>query len=343
MRFHAAVLREPGKPLTLEELQVPKLRPGQVLVKLGRSGICAAQLAEAGGGAGSPGELPRLLGHEGTGWVHDLGAGIKHVNSGDHVVLHWRPGRGAAAEPARYRARGLGTVYAGPVSTFGEYAVVSADRVTAIPPDFDPDFGALMGCAVTTGLGIVNNNAKVRFGESVVVRDASGIGLSVVQGAALASAGCIVAVDAFEPTLALARKLGATHAVNERKEKLPQAVLAIVGPGGADVVVGDAGGADAAARCCELARPGGRVVLVGVSPRDSRPFPPRGPRKTLSVSQGGESRPDQDIPRYVALHRMGKLPLSGLVTARYRLEKINEALSDLRDGKIAGRCLLLFQ
>ena len=217
MKALAAILVELEKPLVIEEIQIPKLTFGQVLVKLVCSGICGSQLGEIDGIKGADKYLPHLLGHEGSGVVIDCGEGVTTVKEMDKVVLHWRPGAGIQSPPPVYHSNSFGTVHAGWVTTFNEYAVVSENRITTIPGDFDPEIGALFGCAVTTGLGVINNNAKVKIGESVVIWGAGGVGLNIVQGAAMVSAYPIIAIDLFDHKLELALKMGATHTINAKK------------------------------------------------------------------------------------------------------------------------------
>jgi S-(hydroxymethyl)glutathione dehydrogenase/alcohol dehydrogenase len=175
----AAILTELRKPLVIAQVGLPdSLDVGQVLVKIHYSGICGSQLGEIDGAKGPDKYLPHLLGHEGSGTVMETGPGVRHVKPGDGVVLHWRKGAGIEAAAPSYTWDGR-TISAGWVTTFNEYAVVSENRLTAIPADSDLEVAALFGCAVTTGMGVVHNNAKLRTGESVVIYGAGGVGLSV--------------------------------------------------------------------------------------------------------------------------------------------------------------------
>ncbi|MEW5724496.1 MAG: zinc-binding dehydrogenase, partial [Thermodesulfobacteriota bacterium] len=337
----AAVLAALNEPLLVEEVELPdSLDIGQVMVRVLCSGICGSQLGEIEGIKGQDRYLPHLLGHEGSGVVIETGPGVRFVRPGDHVVLHWRKGRGLEAAPPSYRWRGE-RLNAGWVTTFNEYAVVSENRLTPIPQDFDPALASLFGCAVTTGLGVVANNARVKPGQSVVVFGAGGVGLNVIQGAALCTAHPIVAVDLFDHRLSLARRFGATHLVNNRDGGAEAAVREIVGPDGADVVVDNTGRTDVIAAGYQLTHSQGRLVLVGV-PRagdDIRIHSlPLHFGRVITGSHGGESNPAEDIPRYLNLHRAGKLELAGFITARYPLEEVNTAISDLRSGRTAGRC-----
>ena len=181
----AAVLTELKAPLVIAVLQMPdQLAAGQVLVKVHFSGICGSQLGEIDGVKGEDKFLPHLLGHEASGTVLGIGPGVKNVKPADKVVLHWRKGLGIESEPPLYTWNKL-RVNAGWITTFNEYAIVSENRVTAIPADSDLEVAALLGCAVTTGFGVVENNAKLRIGESVVIFGAGGVGLNMVQAASL--------------------------------------------------------------------------------------------------------------------------------------------------------------
>ena len=213
----AAILVEQNKDLVIGEITLPKtLDIGQVLVKIRYSGICGSQLGEIDGVKGPDPWLPHLLGHEGSGHAVAVGPGVKHVKPGDAVVLHWRPSKGIEATPAKYSWNGK-VVNAGWVTTFNDHAVIAENRLTAIPAGTDLKAAALYGCAVTTGFGVIDNRAKIKLGESVVVFGAGGIGLNIVQGAALAGARTIVAVDRYANRLELARHCGATETIDGSK------------------------------------------------------------------------------------------------------------------------------
>ena len=333
MKTRAAILVEQKKPLVIEEVEVPPLKLGQVLVKVLASGICGSQIGEINGVKGPDRFLPHLLGHEGCGEVLEAGEGVRSVKPGDRVVLHWRKGTGLESVTPVYESR-IGRVNAGWVTTFSEHAIVSENRLTKVPAGFDVEAAALFGCAVTTAFGVVTNNAQVAIGQSVVVFGAGGIGLSIVQGAALAGAHPIVAVDLFDNRLELARSLGATHAVNSRGADPSEAIAKIVGSDGADVVI---------ALASRLTGPRGRTVLVGVPPQGATAAISTLPlhfEKRLMGSHGGECRPEADIPRYVRLVEDGRLSLAGVVGRRYGLDEINDAIDDMTSGRIAGRAII---
>jgi S-(hydroxymethyl)glutathione dehydrogenase / alcohol dehydrogenase len=341
--MRAAILVEQRKPLVIEEIELPpSLDVGQVLVKIHYSGICGSQLGEIDGAKGEDKFLPHLLGHEGSGTVIDTGPGVRYVKAGNKVVLHWRKGAGIEPVPPKYRWDKK-TVNAGWVTTFNDYAIVAENRITVIPDDSDLEVAALFGCAVTTGFGVVVNNAKIKIGESVVVFGAGGVGLNIVQGAALAGAYPIIAVDLYDNKLSLARAMGATHLVNSRAVDARQAILDIAGPGGVDVFIDNTGQPKIIETGYQLTKPQGRVTLVGV-PRAGNNINvfslPLHFGKGLSGSHGGEAIPQEDIPRYHQLYRAGRIKLRELITGHFDLSEINTAIQKMRDGTLAGRCLI---
>ena len=339
----AAILVKQRSPLQIEDVRLPVgLDYGQVLVKVFYSGICGSQIGEIDGVKGDDPFLPHLLGHEGSGEVVATGSGVKNVVPGDRVVMHWRKGTGIDAPLPEYQWNGE-KINAGFVTTFNEYAVVSENRVTPVPEDFPMEIAPLLGCAVTTGLGVINNNAKLKIGESIVVFGAGGIGLNVVQGAAMVSGFPIIAVDIYDNRLEIAGKIGATHLINSKKEAVKEAVLKIAGKAGADVVVDNTGNTDVINLGYELTAANGRTVLVGVPSKGNNISIYSLPlhfEKRITGSHGGETNPSIDIPKYIRLYQSGQLNLDDLVTDRFGLDDINTAIGGMRNGKIAGRCLI---
>jgi S-(hydroxymethyl)glutathione dehydrogenase/alcohol dehydrogenase len=333
MRFKAAILTELGKPLVIDELEVPKLDVGQVLVRVYASGICGAQLAEISGAKGPDPWLPHLLGHEGGGVVENVGSGVTQVKPGDVVAMHWRKGAGIEAKPPRYKWGGNGWAGGGWVTTFNEYAVVSENRLTKVYNDTPFEIAALMGCAVTTALGLINNEAKLKIGESVIVAGVGGVGLNIIQGAALVGAHPIIAIDANKDKADMARVAGAEHFSDS-----------LMGWDKVDVFVDCTGSPNVIAAGYDLIKSaGGRMVLVG-QPDHSCDLTLPGFRrhycgKTVLDSQGGMTDPNSDIPRYLRLNRVGRLPLEQFITHRFHLDEINVALDVVRHGG-AGRVIL---
>ncbi len=339
----AAILVELNKPLEIAEIELPEqLFFGQVRVKVKYSGICGAQINEIEGAKGPDKFLPHLLGHEGSGVVEEVGPGVKTVKVGDHVVLHWRPSDGLQCEPPNYSWNGK-KVNAGWVTTFNERAIISENRLTVIPKDFDMRIAPLFGCAVTTAVGVINNDAQVKMGQSVVVFGVGGVGLNIVQAAELASATPIIAIDLVESKLTMARKLGATHSFQSQKvDDLKQAIRDIVGEKGPDVIIETTGNASVIEMAYELTHPDGKTILVGV-PRKGDNISiyslPLHFKKVLTGSHGGSCEPHIDIPRLIRLKESGKLKLDELITHEFKLEEINKALEVLKSGD-SGRIII---
>lgn len=339
----AAILVEQRKPLVLDEVELPQtLEVGQVLVKIHFSGICGSQLGEIDGAKGEDKFLPHLLGHEASATVMEIGPGVKHVKPGDAVVLHWRKGLGIEGAPPNYRWRGV-KLNAGWIATFNEYAIIAENRMTTIPNDSDLEVAALFGCAVTTGFGVVENNAKVRIGESVVVFGAGGVGLNIVQAAALVGAYPVIAVDLFDNRLALAKEMGATHIINAKSQDAKAEIEKITGIQRVDVFIDNTGQPVIIEMGYAITKPQGRVTLVGV-PRKGNNISiyslPLHFGKGLTGSQGGEAIPNLDIPRYQSLFRANRIKLRELLTERLPLQDINIAIDNMRSGKTSGRCLI---
>ncbi|MBB3212996.1 Zn-dependent alcohol dehydrogenase [Herbaspirillum sp. Sphag1AN] len=339
----AAILAELQKPLVVDQVELPPaLEVGQVLVKVECSGICGSQLGEIDGAKGEDKYLPHLLGHEGSGVVEAVGPGVRFVKPGDRVVLHWRKSQGIDSVPPKYTWRG-NTLNAGLIATFNEYAIVSENRVTRIDADSDMEVASLFGCAVTTGFGVAENNAKIKFGESVVVFGAGGVGLNIIQAAGLLSAYPIIAVDLYDGRLDLAKSLGATHTINAKDVDAKAALLELLGPQSLDVFIDNTGQPSIIEMGYELTKAQGRVVLVGV-PRKGRNISifslPLHFDKRISGSHGGEAVPHLDIPRYTKLLDAGLIQLKPLITEYFKLDDINTAIQRMRSGELSGRCLI---
>lgn len=341
MKTKAALLTQLNSPLVVDEIEIPQLDCGQVLVRIYRSGICGAQLGEMAGVKGPDKFLPHLLGHEGGGVVEAVGPGVTHVSPGAHVVLHWRKGAGIQAKPAQYRWKNR-IVNSGWVTTFSEYSVVSENRVTPVDPSVPFEIAALMGCAVTTGLGLINNDAKLKIGQSIAVLGAGGVGLNVVQGAALVAACPIIAIDLHDHKLERARQFGATHAINSNLTDPAEEISRIVGAGGVDVFVENTGNVRLIELAYRLTSRQGRTILVGV-PRHDQDITvhslPLHFGKVLTGCEGGGTDPAVDIPRYLRLYQQGRLDLAGQITHRFGLEEVNRAIEAVKNGD-AGKCVL---
>ncbi len=348
VRSRAAILAEHGQPLVIDEVEYGSPGPGQVLVKLFASGICHSQLHQIHD-PNSP--TPVLLGHEATGVVEAAGSGVDHVREGDPVFITWVPRNPRNGRPApapamttwRGKPAGSRNVY-----TWAEHVLCDESFVVPMSKDVATDVTAIIGCAVITGCGAVTNTANVQPGETVAVFGTGGVGLCIIQAAANVGAGMIIAVDLDDKKLEFAREFGATHFVNASREDAVAAVKALSN-GGVDYAFDAIGVATTMSQILLATRPnkwgigpGGTAVLVGV---------PQGPatidarqllvgERVFRGSLGGSGVPDRDFPQYVDWFKAGKLPLDKLVTRRYRLDEINEAVHALESGQIFGRSIM---
>jgi S-(hydroxymethyl)glutathione dehydrogenase/alcohol dehydrogenase len=337
----AAILVQSRQPLIVDEITFPdELNVGQVLVKVLHTTICGAQINEIAAAKGPDKFLPHLLGHEASATVIETGPGVTNVKPGDTVVLHWRPSQGIQAPPPAYKWRGE-KLNAGWVTTFNDYAIISENRMTVISPNYDLKVAPLLGCAVTTAAGVINNDAGVKIGESVVVFGIGGVGLNVVQFAHLAGANPIVAVDLLDNKLEMAKTRGATHCLNGAKvADMDAEIRKIVGAKGPDKVVETTGAKAVIELAYNLTHADGTCVLVGVPNEKVSIYTlPIHFNKVLTGSHGGDAVPHVDIPRLIRLSEAGRLSLDGIITHEFKLDAINEALDLVRSGN-AGRVLI---
>jgi S-(hydroxymethyl)glutathione dehydrogenase/alcohol dehydrogenase len=337
----AAILVESCKPLVVDEIALPdRLEHGQVLVRVRTSSICGAQINEIDAVKGPDKFLPHLLGHEALATVIETGPGVSSCQRDDAVIMHWRPGKGMQAPTPAYSWRG-NKLNAGWVTTFNEYAVVSENRLTPVPASIDQKSAPLLGCAVTTALGVINNDARVAIGESVVVFGVGGVGLNVVQFAALVGANPVIAVDRRDNKLAMAKRFGATHTVNSGTSKdVAGAIRELVGADGADKVIETTGVKSLIELGYDLTAKKGRCILVGVPFEKVEIYTlPLHFDKVLKGSEGGQCQPSRDIPRLVRLAEAGRINYDGIVTDEFPLERINDALELMRSGN-SGRIVL---
>ena len=339
----AAILVNQKQPLIVDNIELPtNLQPGQILVKVLKSGICGSQIGEIEGVKGNDKFLPHLMGHEGCAYVMQIGPGVKTVKEGDKVVLHWRKGSGIESETPKYKWQGK-ILNAGWVTTFNEFAVISENRCTKIDDNLDPGIAALFGCAVTTGFGIVENNAKLKMGESIVVFGAGGIGLSIIQAAEMVSAYPIIAVDIHQNRLNLAKSLGANYLINSSEENPFNSINKILGRENIDVFIDNTGNSEIIEKGYKNINNQGRVVLVGVPKLNDNisifslemHF-----GKRLIGSHGGECNPEKDIPRYLKLIDSGALNLKPIISKEYSLNEINNAIYCMKEGKASGRIII---
>lgn len=334
MKTAAAILVEQRQPLLVAEVTLPELGYGQVLVEIKTSRICGSQLGEIDGVKGPDRHLPHLLGHEAGGIVREVGPEVTQVTPGDHVVLHWRPGRGIQARSTLYDWDDK-KVNAGNITTFQQFTVVSENRLTPIPKEIDFEMASLLADTLTTGFGVITRDAKVEVGESVVIIGCGGIGLGAVLGARLAGAHPVIAVDIRENKLTAARAHGATHSVNSAEVDMAAAVWEILGAA-PDVVIDGTGLPTVIEAAYRMTSRRGRCVLFGVMHHEksvSLHTLPLHFGRILTGSEGGQSRPETDIPRIVRMFRDGRFGVEGFVTHRCALSEVNEAIATMRSGE----------
>ena len=341
MKFKAAILVESEKPLVLEEIEINPLKVGQVLIKLDSSGVCGAQINEIDAVKGKDNFLPHLLGHEGHGEVIECGAGTTKLKEGEKVVLHWRKGEGINSEPPKYISKYFGVINAGWVTTFNEYAVVSENRLTVIPSHVHHDHAALMGCAVTTALGTLTNDANAKIGDSIAIFGCGGVGLSLIQFAKLSGCYPIIGVDIYENKLEHAKSLGATHIVKSDIINYKKLILEANKGSKIDICIDNTGNPEIIEAAYSLTSPqGGRTVLVGVMNNEDRlkiwTYPLHFNQDIIG-SSGGQCKPNIDIPKIIKLVDNSLLDLNVLIGKTYTLDEINVAIEDLRVGEISGR------
>jgi len=341
-RTQAAVLLDCQAPLSLLELDLPALKPGQVLVEVAFSGLCGTQLLEVRGRKGPDRFLPHTLGHEGSGLVLAVGPDVTKVSSGEAVVLSWLKGSGAEVPSTTYGGPS-GPVNSGAISTFMRHAIVSENRVTPVPTGLSLRDAALLGCAIPTGAGVVLNTLDAQPGQGLAIFGMGGIGLSALLGAVARGLHPVIAVDVHEAKLARALQLGATHAIHGGREAVVERVQAITGGHGVDFALEAAGRPETMDAAFRSVRPGGGIcVLAGnLAAGERMQLDPmdllRG--RCLRGTWGGESQLDRDVPRYARLVAEGRMQPGSLVTHTFGLEDINRAFTVLERGE-AGRILL---
>jgi S-(hydroxymethyl)glutathione dehydrogenase/alcohol dehydrogenase len=341
MKTTAALLVQTGAPLVLAEIDIPALKPGQVLVEVAYSGACGTQVMEWRGDKGEDKWVPHCLGHEGTGTVLEAGSAVTKVKAGDKVVLSWIRGSGIEAGGAVY-AWGEKKVNAGGVTTFQRHAVVSENRLTLLPAELPMDLAVLLGCAAPTGMGAVYNVLKAQPGDAVAVFGTGGVGLHAVMAAALVGAMPVIAIDPNPTRRALAPLYGATHVIDPASSDVLTEVKKVV-PQGVDIAVESSGVPTAMEMAVNATRQqGGRAVVIGnarhgaVLSLNPSVF---NQGKSLMGTWGGDSIPDRDYGRYARLLGAGRFPVRNLLSKPYALEQADQALQDLASGKI-GRPLI---
>jgi len=336
MNTLSAILIETGKPLVVDNIEIPVLRPGQVLVEIAFSGICHTQILECRGYRGEDKFLPHCLGHEGSGTVYEVGAGVAKIKKGDKVILSWIKGSGADVLGTTYKW-GNKIVNSGAITTFSRYSVISENRLTGVIENIPMNELALLGCAIPTGSGMVINTAKPIPGQSIAIFGVGGVGLCSV--AASSASGCvpIIAVDINNEKLDIARKMGATHIINPKTTDVFKEINSIC-PGGLDFAIESSGRPNVMLQAIQsIRKQGGTVVIAGNARYGEKIELDPGQfnqGKRLLGTWGGDNWPDRDYPRYCRLVSSGKLTLKPLLSKPYSLHQINEAIDDLEAGKV---------
>ena len=336
MKSTAAILVELNKPLELVELELPVLKPGQVLVEVTHSGVCHTQVLECRGYRGEDKFLPHCLGHEGSGIVREIGSSLTKVKEGERVILSWMKGTGGDVPGSVYRWNGR-NVNAGAITTFGTLMVISENRVSLMPEEIMADQAAMLGCAVPTGLGVVFNTAKPMPGQSLAVFGAGGIGLCAIAGAAIAGCWPVIAVDLNPLKLKAAARMGASDCISSAEENVSERLKQIC-PAGLDFAIEASGRPDVMRLALAAVRQqGGKAIIVGNARQgeklelDPKEF---NMGKQLLGTWGGDNLPDQHFPRYCRLLTSRRLNLDPLLGKSYSLEQVNQAIEDLEQGRV---------
>jgi Zn-dependent alcohol dehydrogenase len=357
----AAICYAFGQPLQIEEVEIDPPQQGEVKVQVTACAICHSDIAWIRGDWG--GEPPLVVGHEAAGRVVETGPGVSSVQPGDPVLLHLRRSCGRCFfctlgrpyncetrfpldRTSRLRnQRGVPLVQGLRTAALAEYAVVEQSQVVKIPASLPAERACLLACGVVTGVGAVMNTVQVEVGSSVVVIGTGGVGLNCVQGAVLAGAARILAVDMRDNKLQAARAFGATHTIHARKEDALATVQALTDGRGADYVFVAVGSPQAITQGSQMTRKGGVTVIVGMPANRDALVPLNVDHLTegraIVGSLVGSARISVDIPRLIDLYQHGRLKLEELITKRYALSEVNEAIESMERGE-ALRNVILF-
>lgn len=340
-----------NQPLVIEDVDVDEPRAGEVLVKTSASGVCHSDLHFMEGSY--PTRTPVILGHESAGVVEKVGEGVTRVKPGDRVVVAFVSSCGncdncvlgkpylcsnsvSLGRADRLKLKGETVNQFANMSAFAEYQLVSANACVPVPDGVPMEVACLVGCSVMTGVGAVTNTAKIPVGSTVAVVGAGGVGLNVIQGAKLAGASRIIAVDLLENKLAAAKEFGATDVVDASSVDAVQKVQEMTG-GGVDYAFEAIGLSKTAEQCFGMAKRGGRAVVVGMIPVTQMVSVPGAAflgEKGIIGSFYGSTRQTYDMPWLMELYRQGRLKIDELISRRYQLDQINEAYDALKNGEV---------
>lgn len=356
----AAIFHGPNQPLTIEQVEIDNPGPHEVKIRTMASGVCHSDLHFVDGFYPYP--APAILGHEAAGIVEEVGDQVEYVKPGDHVIAclsvfcghcenclsgkpnlcQSKPGRGFAGKPY-FTWNGAPVFQFLNISSYAEQMLLHENAIVKIREDIPFEQAALIGCGVTTGVGAALNTARVEPGSSVAVWGAGGVGLAAIQGARIAGARQIIAVDMVESKLATAKELGATHIVDASSGDPVKAVQDLTG-GGADYTFEAIGNKRAAEQCFEALNQGGTATIIGMIPvgqkieLDGSAFLGE---KRIQGSNMGSNRFRKDMPRYLDFYLQGRLKLDEMITRKGKLEDVNEAFRAMKAGEVA-RTVLTF-
>jgi S-(hydroxymethyl)glutathione dehydrogenase/alcohol dehydrogenase len=372
----AAVFYGPNQPLKIEQVDIDDPREHEVLVRTAASGVCHSDLHFVEGLYPHP--APAILGHEAAGVVEKVGSAVTYLKPGDHVIscpsvfcgyceecMSGHPNRcsnraatqRAKNEKPRMSKGGQPVRQFADLSTYAEKMLVHENALVKITHDIPLDRAALIGCGVTTGVGAVLNTAKIEPGSTVAVFGCGGVGISAIQGARIAGARMIIAVDQFESKLAMARRFGATHTIDASQADAVEEIQKLTSTSAGEMVIegfGKSGGVDytfeavglkkLAEQCFEAIKPGGTATIIGMIPVGQK-VELDGPkflteRKIQGTMMGG-NRFRIDMPRYIDYYLQGRLNLDDMISKRARLENVNEAFESMKKGEVA-RTVLMF-
>jgi len=373
VKCKAAVLMTSGsqrpytksRPVNIEEVELEQPRAGEVLVRIAGAGICHSDIAAVAGVRRLP--MPLVLGHECSGFIEDVGEGTQIVKKGDHVVLSYVPSCGRCVycasgvpglcDPGR-RANRQGILLSGGtrfqlkgkeihhhlgVSAFSEYTVVPENSAISVSKDVPIEELALLGCAVLVGIGSVLNSARLKAGSTAAVFGCGGVGLNVIQGAKLAGAKQIIAVDVVESKLSMATSLGATETVNASALDAVDTIRKLTGGIGVDYSFEAVGNTEVMAQSFCATRNGGETILVGITSPEDRLIVPSSwlvdEERKIKGSYMGSAVPRRDIPMLVDLYASGRIKIGEIVTRHLKLEQVNEGLEALAKGEVARQII----
>ncbi|MFC1968935.1 zinc-binding dehydrogenase [Chloroflexota bacterium] len=358
MKIWAAVLYDPNTDLKIEEIELVGPAQGEILVKLVASGICHTDVSAAEGIIPVP--MPIVLGHEGAGIVEQVGTGVSSLQPGDHVVLTGVGSCGkcrscVTGQPVmcqvfrpllftgtliggqrRLQKNGQALNHFFAQSSFAEYAVVPQETAIKVRDDASLEIVCLLGCGGMTGIGSVRNKANLKAGASIAVFGCGGVGMSAIMAAKLTGAGKIIAVDILDSKLRAAEKLGANHLINATGEDAVERIKQLT-RGGADFAIAAVGDTGVITQAFNSIIPGGKCVVAGAAPQGAKlniDALSLMREKTIAGCTMGSGVPQQDIQAYIDLFMNGMLPIDRLVTKRYQLSDINDAIQALKDGEV---------